>query len=57
MGKYILYGLIVVGVSSLANWTTLGRSAGSGYAGYGPRGGWVGGMGGGGFSSGGSGHK
>ncbi len=54
MGKYILYALLVVGASSLANWTTLGR--GGGYGGYGTRGGWIGGPGGG-FSSSGSGHK
>ena len=57
MGKFILYGLLIIGLSSLYNWSSLGRSAGSSYAGYGPRGGWIGGMGGGGFSSGGSGHK
>lgn len=56
MGKFLLYGLLVVGASSLANWSSMGKSAGAGYNGYGPRGGWVGGSGGG-FSSGGSGHK
>lgn len=55
MGKYLVYALILIGVSSLTNWSTLGRSAGSGYGGYAPRGGWIGGVGG--FSSGGSGHK
>ncbi len=56
MGKFILYGLIVVGASSLMNWTTLGKSAASSYGGYGgTRGGWLGG--GGGWSSSGSGHK
>ena len=54
MGKFILYGLLVIGASSLSNWVTMGKSVGSGYSGYGPRGGWVGG---GGFSSSGSGHK
>ena len=57
MGRFILYGLLVVGAASLANWTALGRSAGSSYGSYGTRGGWIGGMGGGGFSSSGSGHK
>lgn len=57
MGKFILYGLLLVGFCSLANWNTLGRSAGSSYGSYVPRGSWIGGMGGGGFSSGGSGHK
>jgi hypothetical protein len=56
MGKFILYGLLVVGASSLANWATLGKSVGSGYGGYGSRGGWIGAPGGG-FSSSGSGHK
>ena len=55
MGKFILYGLLVVGASSLANWASLGKSAG--YGGYGSRGGWIGSGGGGGFSSSGSGHK
>ena len=55
MGKFILYGLLVIGASSLSNWVTMGKSVGSGYSGYGPRGGWVGS--GGGFSSSGSGHK
>ncbi len=53
MGKFILYGLLVVGASSLMNWSTLGKSTG---AGYGTRGGWVGGSSGG-WSSSGSGHK
>ena len=53
MGKYILYALLVIGATSLANWSTLGR----GYGGYGTRGGWIGGSGGGGFSSSGTGHK
>lgn len=56
MGKFILYGLLVVGASSLSNWVTLAKSAGSGYGSYGPRGGWVGGSGGG-WSSSGGGHK
>ncbi len=56
MGKFILYGLLVVGASSLANWASLGKSAGSGFGGYGSRGGWIGAPGGG-FSSSGSGHK
>jgi hypothetical protein len=56
VGKFILYGLLVVGASSLANWTTLGKSVGSGYGGSGARGGWVGGSTGG-WSSSGSGHK
>jgi hypothetical protein len=57
LGKFIVYGLLVIGASSLANWTTLGRSAGSNYyGGYGTRGGWIGAPGGG-FSSSGSGHK
>jgi hypothetical protein len=57
LGKFILYGLLVIGASSLTNWTTLGRSAGSNYyGGYGTRGGWIGAPGGG-FSSSGSGHK
>jgi hypothetical protein len=57
VGKFILYGLLVVGASSLSNWVTLGKSVGSSYSsGYGPRGGWVGGSGGG-WSSSGSGHK
>ena len=55
MGKYILYALLVIGASSLANWTTLGRG-GYGYGSYGTRGGWIGGSGGG-FSSSGTGHK
>jgi hypothetical protein len=55
MGKFILYGLLVVGASSLVNWTMLGKSAGAGYGGYGSRGGYIGVPGG--FSSGGSGHK
>lgn len=54
MGKFLLYGLLVVGASSLANWTSLGKSAGAG--GTGTRGGWVGGSSGG-WSSSGSGHK
>ena len=55
MGKFILYGLLVVGASSLANWTTLGKSAGSGYGGSrGDR--WIGSPGGG-WSSSGTGHK
>lgn len=56
MGKFILYGLLVVGASSLMNWTSLGKSAGAGSSGYGTRGGWVGGSGGG-WSSSGTGHK
>jgi hypothetical protein len=56
MGKFLLYALIVIGASSMINWTSLGRSAGSGYSSYGSRGGWIG-TGGGGFSSAGSGHK
>lgn len=56
MGKFILYGLLVVGASSLMNWTALGRSAGAGSGGYARSGGWVGGSGGG-WSSSGSGHK
>ena len=55
MGKFILYGLLVVGASSLANWTTLGKSAGSGYGGS-RGGGWIGAPGGG-WSSSGSAHK
>ena len=54
MGKFLVYALIVVGASSLMNWTSLGRSAGSTFAGS--RGGYFG-VPGGGFSSGGSGHK
>ena len=54
MGKFILYGLLVVGASSLMNWTSLGKSVGSGYGSRG--GGWIGGSGGG-WSSSGSGHK
>lgn len=56
MGKFILYGLLVVGATSMANWTSLGKSTGSGYGGSGTRGGWVGGSGGG-WSSSGGGHK
>jgi hypothetical protein len=56
MGKFILYALLVIGASSMVNWTTLGKSAGSGYTGYGSRGGWIGAAGGA-FSSAGSGHK
>ena len=56
MGKFILYGLLVIGASSLSNWVTMGKSVGSGASGYGSRGGWVGGSGGG-WSSSGSGHK
>lgn len=57
MGKFILYGLLVVGATSLANWSSLGKSTGAGYGGSGTRGGgWVGGSGGG-WSSSGSGHK
>lgn len=56
MGKFILYGLIVVGASSLANWTAMTKgSASSGYYGGARSGGWIGS--GGGFSSSGSGHK
>jgi hypothetical protein len=54
MGKFILYGLLVVGASSLMNWSTLGKSSGGGY--YGSRGGYIGSPGGG-WSSSGSGHK
>lgn len=56
MGKFVLYALIVIGASSLMNWTSLGRSAGSGFGGYGSRGGYIGSPGGG-YSSGGGGHK
>jgi hypothetical protein len=56
MGKFILYGLLVLGASSMINWTSLGKSAGYGGSSYGSRGGWIG-TGGGGFSSAGSGHK
>ena len=56
MGKFILYGLLVVGASSLTNWTTLGKSFGSG-GGFGSRGGGYIGSPGGGWSSSGSGHK
>ena len=57
MGKFILYGLLVVGATSMANWSSLGKSVGSGYGGSGTRsGGWLGGSGGG-WSSSGSGHK
>lgn len=57
MGKFILYGLLVVGATSMANWSSLGKSTGAGYSGSGTRsGGWVGGSGGG-WSSSGSGHK
>lgn len=52
MGKFILYGLLVVGASSLANWVTLGKSAGAGYTGA-RGGGYIGSPGG----FGGSGHK
>lgn len=53
MGKYILYALIVVGASSLWNWSALMKGGGSGgYVGTAPRGGY-----GGGWSSSGSGHK
>ncbi len=55
MGKFLLYALLVIGASSLMNWTSLGRSAGYGSS-YGSRGGWIGAPGGG-FSSSGSGHK
>ncbi len=56
MGKYILYGLLVVGATSLSNWVLLGKSTGAA-GGYGSRGGgWVGGSSGG-WSSSGSGHK
>ncbi len=54
MGKFLVYALIVIGASSLMNWSSLGRSSGSGYTGS--RGGYFG-VPGGGFSSGGSGHK
>ncbi len=54
MGKFLVYALIVIGASSMMNWTTLGRSSGSYYGGS--RGGFFG-VPGGGFSSGGSGHK
>ena len=53
MGKFILYGLLVVGASSLMNWSTLGKSFGGG---YGARGGYIGSPGGG-WSSSGGGHK
>ena len=53
MGKFILYGLLVVGASSLTNWTSLGKSAGSTFGSRG--GGWIGVPGG--WSSSGSGHK
>ena len=60
MGKFLLYGLIVIGASSLSNWSAMSRSAGSGYAG-GSRGGYIGvpsgGGYGGGWSSSGGGHK
>ena len=56
MGKFILYGLLVIGASSLTNWATLGKSAASSSGGYGRSGGWIGGSGGG-WSSGGGGHK
>ena len=56
MGKFILYGLLVVGASSLTNWASLGKSVGTGSS-HGSRGGgWFGGSGGG-WSSSGSGHK
>ena len=55
MGKFLVYGLLVVAATSMANWSSLGRSTGGGYGG-GTRGGWVGGSGGG-WSSSGSGHK
>jgi hypothetical protein len=51
MGKFIVYALIVVAVSSLTNWSMLGRSVASG-----SRGGYSGGYYGGGSSSSG-GHK
>ncbi|MEO8935978.1 MAG: hypothetical protein ABI277_11400 [Burkholderiaceae bacterium] len=53
MGKFILYGLLVVGASSLTNWVSLGKSTGSSYS---RGGGWIGGTGGG-WSSSGGGHK
>ena len=57
MGKFILYGLLVVGASSLSNWALLGKSTGGSGGGYGSRGGgWVGAPSGG-WSSSGSGHK
>lgn len=55
MGKYILYGLLVVGASSLANWTAMSKGAGAGSSYSRGGGGWIGG--GGGWSSSGSGHK
>ena len=56
MGKYLLYGLLVVGASSAANWIGLVERTGVPTGGYGgTRGGWVGGSGG--WSSSGSGHK
>jgi hypothetical protein len=51
MGKFIVYALVVIAVSSLANWSLLGRSVGAG-----SRGGYSGGYYGGGSSSSG-GHK
>ncbi len=54
MGKFLIYALIVVGASSMMNWTSLGRSAGSNFGGG--RGGYFG-VPGGGFGAGGTGHK
>ncbi len=51
MGKYVLYGIVVVALSSLLNWVNLGRSIVSTGGGYG--GGYYGGTG----SSSGGGHK
>jgi hypothetical protein len=50
VGKFIVYGLLVIAASSMTNWLMLGRSAGLGGGGYG--GGYYGGG-----SSSGSGHK
>ena len=55
MGKFLLYGLLVVAASSLANWSSLGKSAGSSFGRTGSPGGWIGGSSG--WSSSGSGHK
>ena len=53
MGKFIVYGLLVIAASSMTNWLMLGRSIGGG--GFGSSG-YSGGYYGGGSSSGG-GHK
>lgn len=42
MGKFIVYALIVIAMSSIANWSLLGRSVASGSSG-GYRGGYYGG--------------